>query len=126
MKQTNKKAYWSDELPPEIRELISNILIEKHIENFNEDRDPYSLVQICDALLPYTSSAKSQGLQTIKEYLLTKSHKKGVRYRIDQEKIIRVMTCLKGKMPMIQIIKVIAEKFNYTEEAIRKIIDKHK
>ena len=56
MKQTNKKAYWSDELPPEIRELISNILIEKHIENFNEDRDPYSLVQICDALLPYTSS----------------------------------------------------------------------
>lgn len=126
MKQTNKKAYWSDELPPEIKALISNTMIEKHIENFNEHRDPYCLVQICDALLPYTSSAKSQGLQTIKEYLLTKSHKKGVRYRIDQEKIIRVMTCLKGKMPMIHIIKVIAEKFNYTEEAIRKIIDKHK
>ena len=126
MKQTNKKAYWSDELPPEISELISNILIEKHIENSNEDRDPYSLVQICDALLPPTSSAKSQGLQTIKEYLLTKSHKKGLRYRIDQEKIIRVMASLEGKMSMIQIRKIIADKFGYTEEAIRKIIDKHK
>ena len=62
----------------------------------------------------------------IKDYLLTKSHKKGLRYKIDEEKIIRVMTCLKGKMSMIQIRKIIAEKFGYTEEAIRKIIDKHK
>ena len=126
MKQTNKKAYWSNEMPLEIRELISNIMIEKHIENFNEDRDPYCLVQICDALLPHTSGERSKGLQTIKEYLLTRSLKKGVRYKIDEEKIIRIVTCLKGKMPMIQIRKVIAEKFGYTEEAIRKIIEKHK
>ena len=126
MTQTNKKAYWSNEMPPEIKELISNIMIEKHIENFNEHRDPYCLVQICDALLPYTSSERSKGLKTIKEYLLTRSHKKGLRYKVDEEKIIRVMTCLKGKMSMIQIRKIIAEKFGYTEEAIRKIIDKHK
>ena len=35
------KSILVDEVPPEIRELISNIMIEKHIENFNEDRDPY-------------------------------------------------------------------------------------
>ena len=126
MTQTNKKAYWSNEVPPEIRELISNIMIEKHIENFNEYRDPFCLVQICDAMLLHTSSERSKALQTIKEYLLTKSHKKGVRYKIDEEKINRVVTCLKGKMSMVQIRKIIAEKFGYTEEAIRKIIDKHK
>ena len=126
MTQTNKKAYWSDEVPPEIREIISNIMIEKHIEHFEELRDPFCLAQICDALLPYTSSVRSKGLRTIKEYLLTRSHKKGLRYKIDEEKIIRIMASLEGKMSMVQIRKIIAEKFGYTEEAIRKIIDKHK
>jgi len=76
-KNSEKKAFWDDELPEDVKVLIKNAKIDALIENFEKTNDPCCLELLCDHITPKNHERKA--LQTVKNFVAEKSFKKGYK-----------------------------------------------
>ena len=119
-KNSEKKAFWVDELPEDIKVLIKNAKIDALIENFEKTNDPCCLELLCDHITPKNHQKKA--LQTIKDFALQISHKKGFRYIYKKNQILEIWESLKGQTTNANVYTYISSECGISEDAIRKII----
>jgi hypothetical protein len=119
-KISEKKAHWVDELPRNIKVLMKNARINALIENFKKTNDPYCLALLCDYISPKKNEKKA--LQTIKDFAIKSSHKKGLRYEYQKSQILYLWDLLNGRASNAKVYTAISTECGMSEDAIRKII----
>ena len=119
-KISEKKALWVDELSRDIKVLMKNARIDALIENFKKTNDPFCLALLCDHISPKKNEKKA--LQTIKDFAIKTSHKKGLRYEYQKSQILYLWDLLKGRASNAKVYTAISAECGMSEEAIRKII----
>ena len=119
-KNSEKKAFWVDELPEDIKVLIKNAKIDALIENFEKTNDPCCLELLCDHITPKNHERKA--LQTIKDFAIKSSHKKGLRYEYQKSQILYLWDLLNGRASNAKVYTAISTECGMSEDAIRKII----
>ena len=119
-KISEKKAFWVDELPEEIKANIKNIRIEALIQSLKITNDPFCIALLCDYITPKNHQKKA--LQTIKDFALQISHKKGFRYIYKKNQILEMWESLKGQTTNANVYTYISSECGISEDAIRKII----
>ena len=122
-KNSEKKAFWVDELPEDIKVLIKNAKIDALIENFEKTNDPCCLELLCDHITPKNNERKA--LQTVKNFVAEKSFKKGYKYELQKIQVLSLWKLLKGRDTDTNVRSLISEDCNFTEDVVRKIIEKN-
>jgi hypothetical protein len=118
-----KKALWADELPRDIKVLIENAKIDALIENFKKTNDPCCLELLCDQITPKYHERKA--LQTIKNFVAERSFKKGYKYELQKIQVLSLWKLLKGRDTDTNVRSLISKDCNFTEDVVRKIIEKN-
>lgn len=118
-----KKALWADELPRDIKVLIENAKIDALIENFKKTNDPCCLELLCDHITPKYHERKA--LQTIKNFVAERSFKKGYKYELQKIQVLSLWKLLKGRDTDTNVRSLISKDCNFTEDVVRKIIEKN-
>ena len=121
-KNSEKKAFWVDELPEDIKVLIKTAEIDALIENFKKTNDPYCLELLCDHITPKNHEEKA--LQSIKNFLAEKSFKKGHKYELQKMLVVSLWKLLKGRDTDTNVRSLISKHYKFSEDAVRKIIEK--
>ena len=65
---------------------------------------------------------EKKALQTIKDFAIKTSHKKGLRYEYQKSQILYLWDLLKGRASNAKVYTAISAECGMSEEAIRKII----
>lgn len=121
-KTLEKKALWVDELPEDIKVLITEAKIDALVENFRKTNDPHCLALLCDHISPKNHEKKA--LQTIKDFALKTRHKKGLRYEYQKTQILYLWKMLKGRTSNAKVYTTISAECRISKDAILKIIKK--
>ena len=75
---TNKTAFWADELPDEIKTVIKKTKISALIRTFEKYNDPFCIALLCDELT--INPDEAEALAQIRKFASDKSFKKGFAY----------------------------------------------
>ena len=122
-KNSEKKAFWVDELPEDIKVLIKNAKIDALIESFKKTNDPCCLELLCDHITPKNHERKA--LQTVKNFVAGRSFKKGYKYELQKIQVLSLWKLLKGRDTDTNVRSLISKDCNFTEDVVRKIIEKN-
>ena len=115
-------AFWADELPQEIRAMISEASIDALIKNFIKTNDPYCIALLCDQI--NAADHEKRALDIIRQFAMQKAHKKGLRYLYKTDQVLILWKMLRGRDTDTNVRRVIAKECGLNEEAVRKIIEK--
>ena len=72
-KNTEKKAFWADELPNEVKAVIKRAKISALIQNFKKFNDPFCIALLCDELTIKPDEAEA--MATIRQFAFENSFK---------------------------------------------------
>lgn len=121
-KNTDKKAFWADELPSEVKAIIKRAKISALIQNFKKFNDPFCIALLCDELTIKPDEAEA--MATIRQFAFENSFKKGFSYELQKGQVLMLWDMLKGKDTDGAVREIISSECKISSEAIRKIIEK--
>ena len=117
---TNKTAFWADELPDEIKTVIKKTKISALIRTFEKYNDPFCIALLCDELT--INPDEAEALAQIRKLAYDKSFKKGFAYEQLKILVLEIWDALKGTDTNIAVRQRISAECKITPEVVRKII----
>ena len=117
---TNKTAFWADELPDEIKTVIKKTKISALIRTFEKYNDPFCIAHLCDELT--INPDEAEALAQIRKFASDKSFKKGFAYEQLKILVLEIWDALKGTDTNIAVRQRISAECKITPEVVRKII----
>ena len=117
---TDKAAFWADELPNEVKAVIKRAKISALIQNFEKFNDPFCIALLCDELT--INPDEAEALAQIRKFASDKSFKKGFAYEQLKILVLEIWDALKGTDTNIAVRQRISAECKITPEVVRKII----
>ena len=117
---TDKTAFWADELSDEIKTVIKKAKISALIQNFEKFNDPFCIALLCDELT--INPDEAEALAQIRKFASDKSFKKGFAHEQLKTLVLEIWDALEGTDTNIAVRQRISAECKITPEVVRKII----